>query len=127
MDSFSLTFAKFLVFQLRLLNKSSELSPSVILRLIDFFTDKKTHAKYRNTEYDSNRVSSLMFNFLIKNDYIKELKNFAIVRIPSSVMNESNVPIAVSIAELIYRCFGFLKLSNSDTSIDENSSHFNHK
>lgn len=107
------------MFQLRLLNKSSELSPSVILRLIEYFTDKKTHAEYRNTENDSNKVSSLMFNFLIKNDYIKELKNFAISRIPSSVMNQSNIPIASSIAELIYRCFGFLKLSSSDATIDE--------
>lgn len=108
----------------------SSSAQSSSLRIIDYFTD--------STVYEHNQpLSFLVFNYLINNGifiillliiiikydnivfycvwlfegYIKELVDFSMIKIPSSVSTVIP-PIALSLAQLFYRCFMYLRSSN---------------
>lgn len=96
---FAFTFSRFLVINLKTVNKSNYQVP---LRIIDIFTDFKS--------YESSQLStaSFLFNYLIKNDFVRELSELAVNKIPYMVGRETRVPLADSITELIYRAFTYL-------------------
>lgn len=89
------------------------LNQSTTLRIIDFFTDPMTYADQNNQE-----TMILLFSYLVKNDYIKELAEFSINKIPASAHYVTSIPIADSIAQLFYRCFVYIK-PQTNQSIDE--------
>jgi hypothetical protein len=101
-----LIFAKFLVIQLKILNKQSHVVP---LRMLDYFTDPKSYINNNNKFDDINkRVPLFIFNHLIKNEFIKQIVLFSIQKIPDSVKRETKVPLADSIGQLLFRSFIYL-------------------
>ncbi|CAF0734601.1 unnamed protein product [Brachionus calyciflorus] len=109
------TLSKFLSIQLKCLNyPETGINQSSILRLIEYFTDSSTQLNKPN-----QNCSYIIFSNLIKNNYINELVNFSISKIPSSSKYVTSIPIAESIAQLFFRCFLYLKPLND--SIDEHN------
>ena len=96
---FAFTFSRFLVINLKTVNKSNYQVP---LRIIDLFTD------FKNYDPSQLATASFLFNFLIRNGFVRELSELAVSKIPYMVGRETRVPLADSITELIYRAFSYL-------------------
>lgn len=116
---------KFLAIHLRLLNqkiKHSEISHSVSLRLIDYFTDPKSYEAvgFSNQQYESKLA--LILKFLINQGFIKNLIDYGITKIPKGCTNEAQAPLIYSISHLINRIFESFnsRLKTNDNCTDSN-------
>jgi len=91
-------------------------SHSTVLRLIDYFTDIKTHKKTFKDQANAfpNSQSSFLFVYLIKNRLLNHLIEYARNKIPQSVQNTAFVPLATQLGDIFYRCFVYLQLNTQN-------------
>lgn len=120
------SLCKFLGIHLNLLNQKgfkTEVSHSVSLRLIDYFTDPLTYSKLKYDESQYEPELALILKFLINQGYIKNLIEYGVSKIPKGCRNEIQAPLIYSIGHLINRTFLFfnfgLKLTENKTDDSE--------
>lgn len=89
------SLVKFLAIHLNILNSTStQISHSVSLRLIDYFTD--------SNQQEQKTILKLL---ITKYAYLNQLVKYAIQKIPSTVLSETQAPLIFSLGHLINRAF----------------------
>ena len=109
---------KYLLIHLLLLNQKSsvpsQVSHSVSLRLIDYFTDPSSYAALNYTPEKYEPVLATLLKFLINQGFLSHLVDYGCSKIPRTCTSETQAPLIYSIGHLINRTFLFLHMEQKN-------------
>ena len=110
---------KYLLIHLLLLNEKGPVPPaqvshSVSLRLIDYFTDPSSYASLNYSPEHYEPVLATLLKFLINQGFLSHLVDYGCNKIPRTCTSETQAPLIYSIGHLINRTFLFLHMEQKN-------------